>query len=135
MLEAYGKTMLGPKRQAKVRLEPQDLVWSPLKPFMPPSKAKLRAPTTGLWVELSKLDKQIGEREAAEKRERKAAASAEFRGGLDGQLLEKGGDGASMRRARQAVAAAACDISDESQKVLGRHARPPELPWRFREPE
>jgi hypothetical protein len=107
MLEAYGKTMLGPKRQAKVRLEPQDLVWSPLKPFMPPSKAKLRAPTTGLWVELSKLDKQIGEREAAEKRERKAAASAEFRGGLDGQLLEKGGDGASMRRARQAVAAAA----------------------------
>ena len=49
MYDAYGQTMLGPKANPKSRLEPADLVWSPMKPFKAPPKAKLRAPTTGLW--------------------------------------------------------------------------------------
>jgi hypothetical protein len=101
MEEEYAKTMFKPRKSTAITAA--SLTWSPMKPFTAPPKSKLRAPVTGLWVDLLNNEIEKAQNEKEEKSIKALEKTSLFKDALDQQMNERFIASEAKRREDQAI--------------------------------
>jgi len=102
MQDEYAKSMFKPRKSTSITAE--SLTFSPMKKFSaPPPRNKLRAPVTGLWVELLNTEIEKAQKEKEERDAKNLAKVSQFKDALDQQMNERFAATETQRREQQAV--------------------------------